>query len=106
MGSPVAISLSPNAFPEDILLVLKIIFSPWCWHQINQIKKLEAEFRQFFKVRYAISFNSGRVAEYALLKAVGVGGGDEVLVPAFTCVVVPNSVLWLKAKPVYVDFEK
>lgn len=45
----------------------------------------------------------GRVALYALLKAMGIQSGDEVIVPAFTCVVVPNAILYLGAKPVYVD---
>jgi len=45
----------------------------------------------------------GRVALYALLKSMGVGDGDEVIVPAYTCVVVPNAILYLGAKPIYVD---
>ena len=45
----------------------------------------------------------GRVALYALLKAMGVKEGDEVILPAYTCVVVPNAILYLGAKPVYVD---
>lgn len=45
----------------------------------------------------------GRVALYALLQAMGVEKGDEVIIPAFTCVVVPNAILYLGAKPVYVD---
>jgi dTDP-4-amino-4,6-dideoxygalactose transaminase len=48
-------------------------------------------------------FWKGRVALYAILKAMGVKENDEVIVPAFTCVVVPNAILYLKAKPVYVD---
>ncbi len=45
----------------------------------------------------------GRVALYTMLKAMGVGPGDEVVLPAFTCVVVPNAILYLGAIPVYVD---
>jgi len=47
----------------------------------------------------------GRVALYALLNAMGVKEGVEVIMPAFTCIVVPNSVLYLGAKPVYVDID-
>ncbi len=47
----------------------------------------------------------GRVALYAALKAIGIGEGDEVILPAFTCVVVPNAIIYLKAKPVYVDID-
>lgn len=45
----------------------------------------------------------GRVALYALLKSFGIKKGDEVIIPAFTCVVVPNAILYLGAKPIYVD---
>ena len=48
----------------------------------------------------------GRVALYAALKAMGIGPGDEVILPAFTCVVVPNAILYLGATPVYVDIDK
>jgi len=45
----------------------------------------------------------GRVGLYAVLKAMGLGPGDEVILPAFTCVVVPNAILYTGATPVYVD---
>ena len=45
----------------------------------------------------------GRVALNAILKAMGVSKDDEVILPAFTCVVVPNAIMYLGAKPVYVD---
>lgn len=48
----------------------------------------------------------GRVALYAALKAMGIGKGDEVILPAFTCVVVPNAILYLEATPVYVDVDR
>ena len=47
----------------------------------------------------------GRVALFTALKAMGIKEGDEVILPAFTCVVVPNAILYLKAKPVYVDID-
>lgn len=45
----------------------------------------------------------GRVALYAVLKAIGIKNGDEIILPAFTCVVVPNAIKYLGAKPIYVD---
>ena len=47
----------------------------------------------------------GRVALYAALKAIGIKEGDEVIVPSFTCVVVPNAIMYLGAHPVYVDVD-
>lgn len=54
-------------------------------------------------VPYAISFGAGRMALYAILEALDIGNDDEVILPAYTCVVVPNAILYRGAKPVYVD---
>jgi perosamine synthetase len=50
-------------------------------------------------------FWKGRVALYAILRALGVGPGDEVILPAFTCVAVANAVLYLGAMPIYADID-
>ncbi len=47
----------------------------------------------------------GRVALYAILKALGVEKGDEVAIPAYTCVAVPEAVLAVGAVPVFFDLE-
>lgn len=50
-------------------------------------------------------FWKGRVALYTLLKTLGIGPGDEVILPGFTCVVVANAVLYLNGSPVYADID-
>jgi dTDP-4-amino-4,6-dideoxygalactose transaminase len=40
------------------------------------------------------------------LKTLGIGGGDEVILQALTCVAVPNSIMWTGARPVYSDVGK
>jgi len=50
-------------------------------------------------------FWKGRVALYAILKAIGIKEGDEVILPAFTCVVAVNPIIYFGAKPVYVDID-
>ena len=49
-------------------------------------------------------FWKGRVALYAILEAMGITSG-EVVIPAFTCVVVPNAILYAGARPVYAEIE-
>ena len=51
------------------------------------------------------TFSKGRVALYALLRAAGIGPGDEVVLPGFTCVVVPAAVGYTGASPVYHDID-
>ncbi len=50
-------------------------------------------------------FGKGRQGLYALLRSLGIGQGDEVIVPAFTCVVVPNAIIYTGARPVYSEIE-
>lgn len=50
-----------------------------------------------------VSFAAGRMAFYALLRALGIGTGDEVILLGFTCSVMPNAVWRTGAKPVFAD---
>src|ERR1039458_1020949 len=52
-----------------------------------------------------VHFRRGRVAQCAILKAFGIGRGDEVIIQAFTCVAVPCPVLATGAKPVFADID-
>ncbi len=63
----------------------------------------EKKIVSYLEVSRIYFYWKGRVALYALLKAMGVGKEDEVIIPAFTCMVVPNAIIYLGAKPVYVD---
>ncbi|MCR4420967.1 MAG: aminotransferase class V-fold PLP-dependent enzyme [Exilispira sp.] len=51
-------------------------------------------------------FFKGRVALYTILKSIEIKSGDEIILPGFTCVVVPNAILYCGAKPVYVDIDE
>src|ERR1022692_2529110 len=50
-----------------------------------------------------LNFFRGRVALYGMLKALGVKRGDEVAMAAYTCVAVPEAVIALGARPVWID---
>ncbi|MDP2734965.1 MAG: aminotransferase class I/II-fold pyridoxal phosphate-dependent enzyme, partial [bacterium] len=76
---------------------------PWRWKQGEDIAKLEQEFSRFLGARHAVSFNSGRSSMMAILRALNLKKGEEVLLQAFTCNAVPNPVLWEGLRPVYVD---
>jgi len=69
------------------------------------IHTYESTFAKWFGANYALSFWKGRVALYAILKALDVGPRDEVILPGYTCVMDVNPIKYLGAKPVYVDIE-
>jgi dTDP-4-amino-4,6-dideoxygalactose transaminase len=68
-------------------------------------EKLEAAFAQWLGAKYAFAFWKGRVAMYAILRAFGIGEGDEVIAPGYTCVAVARPIKYVGARPVYVDIE-
>lgn len=103
MQRPIALSLSPNTEKSDVLAALKLLFAPWEHFNFLHIRKVEAWFEQYFNCQYAVSFNSGRSALIAALKSIGISQGDEILLQAFTCGVVPLAILQTGATPVYVD---
>src|SRR3989344_4072533 len=103
---PISISLSPNVQKDDVALAWKLLFQPWKWaghKSAPAVKQLEDEFKKYLGVKYAFSFNSGRSSLYAILKALNLPQGSDVLLQAFTCNAVPNPVLWAGFNPVYVD---
>jgi len=104
---PISISLSPNVQKDDVKLALKLLFNPFRWKKDKAIKQLEDNFKKYLEVKYAFSFNSGRSAFYAILKAMieakKLKVGDNVLLQAFTCNAVPNPILWADLNPVYID---
>jgi len=69
------------------------------------VSKYTNKFKDVFPSKHAFSFWKARVALYALLKALGVGEGDEVILPGYTCVMDVNPIKYVGAKPIYVDIE-
>lgn len=100
---PISISLSPNVQKDDLKVALNLLIRPWLWRKGKAIKELEESFKNYLGVRYAFSFNSGRSAFYAILKALELEKGTGVAMQAFTCNAVPNPVLWADLGPVYID---
>ncbi len=100
---PISISLSPNVQKDDVVLATTLLFQPWKWKNGPAVKKFEEEFRKYIGVKYAFSFNSGRSAEFAILKALDLEKGSNVLIQAFTCNAVINPILWAGLNTIYVD---
>jgi dTDP-4-amino-4,6-dideoxygalactose transaminase len=71
----------------------------------ENVKAFEQEAARYIGVRHAIGVASGTDALLLALRAVGVGPGDEVVLPAFTFVSTAEVVVHLGAKPVYADVD-
>ncbi len=69
------------------------------------IEEYQHKFARFFGAERAFAFWKGRVALYALLRALDISRDDEVILPGYTCVMNVNPIKYAGAKPVYVDIE-
>ncbi len=68
--------------------------------------EFEARFREITGAKHAIAYVNGTMAQFAILKAIGVGVGDEVIVPAMTFIATCNAVLLAGARPVLCDIDR
>jgi perosamine synthetase len=70
-----------------------------------QVAAFEREFASRIGTRHAIATSSGTTALHLALLAHGIGEGDEVITSAFTFVASVNSILYVRAKPVFADVD-
>jgi pyridoxal phosphate-dependent aminotransferase EpsN len=70
-----------------------------------QVDAFEQEFAGIVDVRGAAAVSSGTAALHLLLRYYGVGPGDEVFCSTFTFVASANPILYLGARPVFIDSE-
>jgi dTDP-4-amino-4,6-dideoxygalactose transaminase len=97
-------SLSPNIERDDLHLAASLLWQPWKWKTGHTINDLEEAIGQFFQVK-AFTFESGRSALTAAIQALNLPKNSEIILQAFTCVAVPNSVRWANCTPIYADVD-
>lgn len=77
--------------------------SSWISSVGKYIELFEEKFAGYLGVNHGVSCSNGTVALHLALLALGIGPGDEVIVPTLTYVATANAVTYVGAKPVFVD---
>lgn len=83
--------------------VVQCLESTWISSKGEFIPKFENAFAEFTGVRHATGVTNGTTALHLALLALGIGPGDEVIVPTFTYVASVNTITYTGAKPMFVD---
>lgn len=68
-------------------------------------EEFERQMAAYVGVRYAVAVSSGTAGLHLVVRSLGIGQGDEVLVPSFTFAASVNAILYERAIPVFVDIE-
>src|SRR6478736_740673 len=95
----------PIATDREMALLREVIESPQ-WGGFNDIvQRFEREFAVFQHARHGVSAMNGTVTLEMALSVLGIGPGDEVIVPAISFVSSATAVSRVGATPVFVDIE-
>jgi len=116
-GSPIRNTPLPLEFPgvhymdeEEIEAAVRVLRSrsPFRYYGIDlqgEVEAFEAEFARFLGIDFCLAVNSGTGALHVALSALGVGPGQEVIIPAYMWVSVVAAVVNLGAIPVLADID-
>lgn len=90
---------------REIEYLSNCVKANWISSKGNYVTKFENEFSRFCNADYGIATSSGTTAIHLALAALGIGKGDEVIVPTLTMIATANPVIFTGATPVFVDSE-
>ena len=95
---------APDITEVDIEAVVSVLRTPRLSIGPRMVEFEEAV-AEAAGVPYGVAVSSGTAGLHLCLCALGIGEGDEVILPSFTFIAAGNAVLYQRAKPVFVDIE-
>jgi perosamine synthetase len=96
---------APVLGEKELEYVTDCVRSGWVSSLGEYVRRFEREFAAYCGVRYGVATHNGTVALHLVLAALGIGPGDEVIVPTLTFVATGNAVAYTGATPIFVDSE-
>lgn len=95
----------PDLMGKEFEYVVDAFLSTWISSTGKYIDKFENDFPKYCGVKHGVSVSNGTVALQLALETLGIGKGDEVIVPDLTFAATINAVLHINATPVIVDVD-
>jgi len=107
-GTPVRTEMIPygrqSVDREDIEAVVRVLESDWLTTG-PAVEEFEELFAQKCGATHAVAVSSGTAALHVMLASLGIGKGDEVIVPPLTFVASVNAAVYVGARPVFADVD-
>lgn len=95
----------PDLSGNEEAYVLDCLRSSWISSKGEYLTRFETAFREFIGAHHATSVCNGTVAIQIALAALGIGPGDEVIVPSFTYIASVNTIVAVGATPVFAEID-
>ncbi|MDR2054630.1 MAG: DegT/DnrJ/EryC1/StrS family aminotransferase [Desulfovibrio sp.] len=97
---------SPLLSGNELAYVTEAVSTGWISSSGKYVAEFEKAFAAYCGVRHGIAVCNGTVALHLALTALGIGPGDEVIIPDFTMIASAFAVCYTGAKPVFVDADE
>ena len=95
----------PTITDREKEYVADAVSSGWVSSLGTYIQQFEDGFARFCGTKHCVSVSNGTNALFLILKALGIGPGDEVIIPDFSFIATANAVEYTGATPVFVDID-
>ena len=93
----------PSIDEKESRYVNEALNSSWISSKGKFINQFEKKFSEYTGISNSLSVTNGTVALHLALLALGIGKGDEVIVPSLTYIASVNCIKYVEAKPIFVD---
>ncbi len=103
---PIDLGLQYTFIAQEVSLAVQQVLASGYYIGGAEVQQFEQRFAEYIGVSHCISCNSGTDALFLALRALEIGPGDEVIVPAFTFIATAEVVSAVGATPVFVDIDE
>jgi perosamine synthetase len=91
---------------KELQYIVEAVETGWISSAGKYINEFETAFAEYLGVKHAIAVTNGTAALHLALVALGIGKGDEVIIPDFTMIASAFAVTYTGATPVFIDAER